>query len=214
MTEQHGDASTRPTTGPAAARPWRVFTLPNLVSAARLLGVPLFLYLVLVTHADLAALIVLIIGGSSDWVDGQLARRLGQVSRLGQLLDPTADRLYIVATVLALTVRDIVPWQLAGLLLLREVVVGASLPVLARYGYGPPPVHFLGKAATFVLLVAFPALLLASFGGTAESVFRPVGWSLAVWGTALYWCAGALYLVQADRLVRAARRAGAAAVGT
>src|SRR4051794_32354879 len=87
-----------------------VLTVPNLVSFLRLLGVPLFLYLLLVPHADVAAVIVLAIGGTSDWVDGFLARRLGQVSRLGELLDPLADRLYILATLVALSLRAIVPW--------------------------------------------------------------------------------------------------------
>lgn len=180
----------------------RVLTVPNLISFLRLLGVPLFLYFVLNPGHDLAALIVLVIGGTSDWVDGYAARALGQVSRLGQLLDPFADRLYILATVVAFTVRDVVPWQFTVALLAREVLPGTAIAILRWHGYGPPPVHYLGKTATFVLLVAFPLLLLAQLGSVAEQIGTPAGWALALWGLVLYWCAGVLYLVQAGRLVR------------
>jgi cardiolipin synthase len=145
----------------------RVFTLANVISFARLLGVPLFLYLFLVAHADGPAIWVLAIGGTSDWIDGYVARRMGQVTRLGQLLDPVADRLYILATILALTVRGIVPWPVTAALLLREAILGVCLLILPRYGYGPPPVHYLGKTATFILLMAFPMLLLAAVSPAA-----------------------------------------------
>nr|WP_240940006.1 CDP-alcohol phosphatidyltransferase family protein [Planosporangium flavigriseum] len=179
-------------------------TIPNLISFARLVGVPLFLYLFLVSRDYGAAVIVLALGGTTDWVDGYLARRLGQVSRLGELLDPLADRLYILATLVAFTVRDIVPWPFTAALLLREVVVGATIPVLRRYGYGPLPVHYVGKTATFLLLAAFPVLLLARVGG--GSVAGPIGWGLAWWGIVLYWVAGVLYLIQFFAVVQAARR--------
>jgi cardiolipin synthase (CMP-forming) len=185
----------------------RILTVPNLISAARLLGVPLFLYLVLGVRADAAAVVVLAVGGTSDWIDGYVARRLGQVSRLGELLDPLADRLYILATVLALTVRDVVPWQFTVALLARDAVLLACLPVLRRFGYGPPPVHYLGKTATFLLLFAFPVLLLSAVAPATAPVAAPTGWGLAWWGLVLYWLAGALYLVQVVRLVRTARRA-------
>lgn len=180
----------------------QVFTLPNLISFARLLGVPLFLYLLLVARADVAAVVVLAIGGTTDWVDGWVARRLGQVSRLGELLDPLADRFYILATLVAFTVREVVPWQFTVALLARELLLLGSLGTLRRHGYGPPPVHFVGKTATFLLLTAFPILLLATaVPATATSA---IGWSLAWWGLTLYWVAGAMYVVQAGRLVRAA----------
>jgi cardiolipin synthase (CMP-forming) len=179
--------------------------VPNLISLARLAGVPLFLWLFLGLHADVWAVAVLALGGTTDWVDGYLARRLGQVSRLGELLDPLADRLYILATLLALTVREVVPVQLTVAILAREAVLLACLPVLRRYGYGPPPVHYLGKTATFVLLVAFPALLLAYASDAAAVWAHPVGWSLAWWGLVLYWVAGLLYVVQVVAVVRRAR---------
>lgn len=197
----------------AATPSGRVLTVPNLISFARLLGVPLFLYLFLGTDAEVAAIVVLAAGGTSDWIDGFAARRLHQVSRLGELLDPLADRLYILATLLAFTARDVVPWQFAAALLLREVVVGAVLAVLRRYGYVGLPVHYVGKAATFILLFAFPVLLLAWSVSATTDVAGAVGWALAWWGLVLYWVAGALYLVQAVGLIRTARRhrlAGAA----
>jgi cardiolipin synthase len=183
----------------------RILTVPNLISFARLLGVPLFLYLFLGPHAYAVAVVVLVIGGTSDWVDGYLARRLGQVSRLGELLDPLADRLYILATLVAFTVGRVVPWWFTAALLLRELVLVVSLAVLRRYGYGPPPVHYLGKTATFILLFGFPVLLLAKASAGAAPVAWPTGWALAWWGLALYWAAGVLYVIQAVGLVRAAR---------
>ena len=183
----------------------RVLTVPNLISFARLLGVPLFLYLFLVVEADVAAIVVLTVGGLSDWVDGYAARRLGQVSRLGALLDPLADRLYIFATVLAFTVREVLPLSFTVALLLREIVMAVCLAVLRRHGYSPPQVHYVGKTATFLLLAAFPMLLLAAFD-EAATVAHPVGWGLAWWGIVLYWVAAAFYIVQAVGLVRAERR--------
>ncbi|SCL72455.1 CDP-alcohol phosphatidyltransferase family protein [Micromonospora peucetia] len=189
----------------------RILTLPNAISFVRLLGVPLFLYLLLVARADVAALVVLAIGGTTDWVDGWIARRMHQVSRLGELLDPLADRLYILATLLGFTARDVVPWQFTAALLARELLLLGSLGVLRRHGYGPPPVHYVGKTATFLLLAAFPVLLLAAAVPGAAAVAGAIGWGLAWWGLVLYWVAGALYVVQAGRLVRAVRTGGASA---
>jgi cardiolipin synthase len=195
-----------PTRVDAPAAAGRVLTVPNIISFARLAGVPLFLYLFLFTGHQVTALVVLALGGTSDWVDGYLARRLRQVSRLGALLDPLADRLYILATLLAFTARDVIPWPFTAALLLRELVVGATIPVLRRYGYGPLPVHYVGKTATFILLFAFPVLLLARASSDAAPVAGPAGWGLAWWGIALYWVAGVLYLLQFRAVVRAARR--------
>jgi cardiolipin synthase (CMP-forming) len=185
----------------------KTFTVPNLISFARLLGVPVFLYLFLVSDRPGWAVVVLVLGGTSDWVDGYLARRLNQVSRLGTLLDPLADRLYLVVTVLALTARAVIPWQFTAALVAREVFLGICLLVLRRYGYGPLPVHYLGKAATFLLLGAFPLLLLAWCATGAQPVAGACGWALAWWGIVLYWCAAALYVGQVRGLVRAARTA-------
>lgn len=184
----------------------RVGTVPNLISLARLIGVPVFLYLLLVAEQPVAALVVLAAGGTTDWLDGWAARRLGQVSRLGELLDPLVDRLYILATLLAFTAEGIVPWQFTVALLARELVLLVGLGVLRRAGHPPPPVHYLGKTATFVLLAAFPVLLLAVAAPGTGWWSHPVGWALAWWGVVLYWVAGVLYLVQMRQVVRQGRR--------
>jgi cardiolipin synthase len=184
----------------------RVWTIPNLISFARLVGVPIFLYLFLVLHADVAALVVLAVGGSSDWVDGYLARRLNQVSRLGELMDPFADRLYIFATLVAFTVRHVVPWQFTVAIVLRDVLLSVCLLVLRRYGYGPPPVHYIGKTATFILLAAFPVLLLADANRSLHTFWYASGWALAWWGIVLYWIAGLFYVIQVIGAVRLARK--------
>jgi cardiolipin synthase (CMP-forming) len=184
----------------------RILTVPNMLSFLRLLGVPLFLWLILVPQADGWALVVLLVAGLTDWLDGKIARATNSISRLGQLLDPLADRLYIAATLIGLAVRGIVPWWLVILLLARDLVVGAYLALLKRRGITGLPVHFLGKAATFNLLYAFPLLLLGDGADAAgidyHDVARVVGWAFAIWGTVLYWWAGVLYIEQARRILR------------
>ncbi|MDG6103454.1 CDP-alcohol phosphatidyltransferase family protein [Dactylosporangium aurantiacum] len=182
-----------------------VLTVPNLISFARLLGVPLFLYLFLATDATGWAIAVLVVGGLSDWVDGFAARRLKQVSRLGELLDPLADRLYILATLFALTFKDVVPWWFTIALLAREAVMVLCLVVLRVLGHGPPPVHYVGKTATAVLLMGFPMMLLAKFSEAARPWALPSGWALLWWGIVLYWVAAVFYFIQAAIHVRAGR---------
>ena len=225
MTSSNGPSPAAPAQPPAAvATPAvadrnqladRVWTLPNALSVLRLLGVPLFLWLLLGPQADGWAVAVLMAAGVSDWADGKLARILGQSSRLGALLDPAADRLYIVATLVAFVLRDVVPLWLVAALVARELVLGVLLLVLRWYGYPPLQVHYLGKAATFILLYAFPLLLLADGDGPVAAVAEPVAWALTVWGTGLYLVAGLLYAAQAVALVRAerARRPAAAPIG-
>ena len=196
----------------------RVLTVPNGISVLRLLGVPVFLWLVLglrTATGDGWAVGVLIASAASDWLDGKIARAFNQQSRLGQLLDPAADRLYIAATLIALAVRAIIPWWLVGLLAVREIAVGVALAVLNRRGFGALQVSFVGKAATLCLLYAFPLLFLGDHGGPAATVARVAGWAFAIWGTALYWWAGSLYIVQARGLLagRPAVPAGAGELG-
>jgi cardiolipin synthase (CMP-forming) len=180
----------------------RIWTVPNAISLARLAGVPVFLWLVLGPEADGWAVALLILAGVSDWLDGKIARAWNQQSRLGQVLDPAADRLYIAATLIALAVRGIIPWWLVGLLVAREVVLGAALLVLRQRGYGPLQVSLVGKTATLCLLYAFPLLFLGSHTGPLALTARIIGWAFAIWGTGLYWWAAALYLVQTARLAR------------
>jgi cardiolipin synthase len=187
----------------------RVWTVPNLLSLLRLLGVPVFLWLVLGPKADVWAVLVLIFAGFSDWLDGVIARAWNQVSRIGRLLDPLADRLYILATLAGLTLRGIIPWWLAAAVVARDVLLLWIPPVLRKYGYGPAlPVHFLGKAATANLLYAFPLLFLAGHVGWYAEPARVLGWALALWGTGLYWWAGVLYVAQVRRLIAASAPVG------
>ena len=182
-----------------------VLTIPNLLSVLRLLGVPVFLWLLLGPHADGWALLVLALSGVSDWADGVLARRLNQYSDLGALLDPLADRLYILATLVGLVLRHIIPLWFAVVLVGRDLVLGVGLLLLNRRGIAPPQVHYLGKAATFCLLYAFPLLLLGAHTGTLSAIARPIAWAFTIWGTGLYLWAGGLYLWQTTSLLRRGR---------
>lgn len=182
----------------------RILTWPNALSALRLAGVPVFLWLVIgprTATADVIAIAVLGVAGISDWLDGKLARMLDQGSRLGQVLDPAADRLYIAATLIGLAVRGIIPWWLVAVLGVRELAVGLSLLWLKRStGIAALRVSFVGKTATLCLMYAFPLLFI----GAHLSVVRVFGWAFAIWGTALYWWAAMLYLAQTRRLVNTA----------
>jgi cardiolipin synthase len=203
--------------GSAEQAPDRLLTIPNVLSLLRLAGVPLMLYLLLGPQEDGWAIVVLAAGGITDWLDGKLARVLGQNSRLGALLDPAVDRLYILAALVALGVREIVPWWAVGVLVARDLVLAATLPVLRHRGYGPYPVTYLGKGATFLLLYAFPLLLLGQTDTWAAPIALPLGLGFAAWGTALYLYTGLLYLAQfvlAMRTPTPARPAGAAELGS
>ena len=184
----------------------RIVTWPNALSAARLAGVPVFLWLVLgprTATSDLIAAGILGLAGITDWLDGKLARMLNQQSRLGALLDPAADRLYIAATIIALAVRGIMPWWLFGAIAGRELIVGVALLVLQRRTvYAALQVSFVGKTATLCLMYAFPLLFLGDHSGTTAEVVRVLGWAFAIWGIALYWWAAMLYLTQVRDLVR------------
>ena len=180
----------------------RVWTLPNLISMIRLAGVPVFLWLVLGPEADGWALALLMVSGITDFLDGWLARRLNQTSVVGQILDPVADRLYILAVVVGLALRDVIPWWAAVSLPLRDLLMWGLVPLLRTRGYSALPVHFLGKAATFNLLYAFPLLLLGEGDGIVATLARNFGWAFAWWGIGLYWWAGVLYAWQVRTLVR------------
>jgi cardiolipin synthase (CMP-forming) len=178
-----------------------VWTLPNIISGLRLLGVPLFLWLVLGPEADVLALLLLMVSGITDWLDGFLARRLDQASKLGEILDPVADRLYILAVVVGLAVRDIIPWWVALILPARDAFLWCLVPFLRTRGYSALPVHFLGKAATFNLLYAFPLLFVGDGTGTVATLGKMFGWAFAIWGIGLYWWAGVLYAWQVRKLL-------------
>jgi cardiolipin synthase (CMP-forming) len=187
-------------------RDTRVWTVPNLLSMARLAGVPVFLWLVLGPEADGWALCLLMVAGVTDYLDGWLARKLNQMSQLGQILDPVADRLYILAVVVGLGLRDIIPWWVVIILPLRDLLLWGLVPFLRTRGYSALPVHFLGKAATFNLLYAFPLLLLGDGEGTIPTLADVFGWAFAIWGIGLYWWAGVLYAWQVRRLLAETER--------
>lgn len=184
----------------------RVLTIPNLLSVVRIVLLPVFLWLVLVPEADVLALLVLVVSGITDYLDGKLARRLNQTSKIGAILDPVADRLYILAVVVGLALRDIIPWWLAVMLPLRDVFLFSLVPFLRTRGYSSLPVHFLGKAATAGLLYAFPLLLLGDGSGTVADLADVFGWAFAIWGVGLYWWGGVLYAFQVRRLLATTER--------
>lgn len=179
----------------------RLLTVPNALSVLRLAGVPLFLWL-LFSGREGWAVLVLVLSGLSDYLDGMVARRYHLESRMGQLLDPMADRLYILSTIVALAVLGALPVWFVVLLLGRDLFMGVLIVLLRRVGQTGLPVHVVGKAATFNLLVAFPLLLLAHVNAAVDGVARPLGWAFAWWGVGLYWLAAALYAVQAIGVLR------------
>ena len=179
-----------------------MWTLPNLLSMVRLAGVPVFLWLVLGPEADGWALALLMVSGITDFLDGWLARSLNQTSALGQILDPVADRLYILAVVVGLALRDDHPVVGGGARCrCATSCMWGLVPLLRTRGYSALPVHFLGKAATFNLLYAFPLLLLGDGEGVVATLADVFGWAFAIWGIGLYWWAGVLYAWQVRRLL-------------
>lgn len=180
----------------------RVLTVPNLLSIMRLCLLPVFLWLVLGPEADGWAVALLMIMGISDYLDGYVARRWNQYSALGEILDPVADRLFMLCAVIGLGAREIIPLWLALLLPARDVFLWTLVPFLRSRGFNSLPVHFLGKAATAALLYAFPLLLVGEGTSTGEVAARVVGWAFAIWGTGMYWWAGVLYAWQVRTLLR------------
>jgi cardiolipin synthase len=174
-----------------------VWTLPNVLSGIRLLTIPLFAWLALVPQQDALAALVLALGGATDFFDGMLARRWNQVTRLGQLLDPIADRLSTVTVLVVFLIRDVVPLWFVALLVLRDAVLTVEMGRLKSRGITGLPVNFIGKAATFNLMISFPLLLWGADPQTViEELARIAGWAFALWGTGLYLYSGALYIRQ------------------
>lgn len=181
-----------------------MITLPNLLSILRLALVPVFLVL-LVRGEDAWALLVLAVASLTDFLDGYLARRFGQITRLGQLLDPAADRLYIFAALLGLAWRDLVPWWIVLVIVGRDVFLLGLGVILANHGFGPLPVHQLGKVATFCLFYALPMIMLGEAFPAVSWWSLPVGWAFGLWGGFLYWWAGIIYAVETARVIRIPR---------
>lgn len=182
----------------------RIVTIPNILSMLRLLLIPVFFVLLVV--GELAwALVLIAVSAITDFVDGYVARQFNQVSRLGQLLDPAVDRLFILSTLLGLGWVQVLPWWLVIVIVARDVLLLVLGVVLANHRYGPLPVHHLGKMGTFAILFAMPVLLLAAALPDTAWIALPLGWAAAIWGVFLYWWAGVAYGLQAARLIRDAR---------
>jgi phosphatidylglycerophosphate synthase len=187
----------------------RVLTVPNVLSGIRLALIPVLVYVLLVAHADAWAVATLIFSGGSDWADGKIARLLNQSSKLGELLDPAVDRLYMIAVPVTFGLRGIVPWSIIGVLLARDALLAASLPVLRSRGLSALPVTYVGKAATFSLMSAFPLILLGQGDASWNRVLLACGWAFLIWGIATYLWAFVLYAVQVMLVVRRMPRVSA-----
>ena len=170
-----------------------VVNITNLLSFLRIALVPVFLWLLL-NEMFLSAILILVVAGITDFLDGYLARKLNQMTKLGKVLDPVADRLYIFATLLALSATGHIPWWLAALVISMDVLMLVSLPALACLGYATLQVHYIGKAGTFALLYSFPLLLMGKIFIEAQFILLPLAWAFALWGVALYWWSGFVYL--------------------
>jgi len=181
----------------------RVLTVPNALSVLRLMLLPVFLYLLFVAKANGWAVGVLMFSGFSDWADGKIARLVAnQSSRLGELLDPAVDRIYMVTVPVALAIYGAVPWWIVLTLIGRDAVLAATLPVVRTRGLTALPVTYIGKAATFALMSAFPLILLGQWDALWSRVVLACGWAFLIWGLAMYLWSGVLYLVQVAMVVR------------
>lgn len=191
----------------------RILTVPNILSFIRLLLVPVFLVLI-IAGRDGLALLVLVVSSVSDYLDGVIARRFRQMSRLGQLLDPAADRAFIFAALIGLAVRGVIPWWLFIAIVARDLMLVVLGLVLANHGFGPLPVHRLGKAGTLCLFYALPIIMIAEAFPDATAIATPLGWAFALWGVFLYWWGGVIYAAQTVRLTRIPRDGDAALSAT
>ncbi|AYF73780.1 CDP-alcohol phosphatidyltransferase family protein [Nocardia yunnanensis] len=181
----------------------RIFTVPNILSVLRLIGVPVFLWLLLAEKADGWAFALLVASGITDWADGKLARLLDQSSKLGALLDPLVDRLYLLATLGGFLIRGILPWWVVVILVGRDAILTLTLGIYKRRDLPPPEVIYLGKAATFALMSALPWLLAGQMDWAAAGFGRAFGGAFLIWGTAVYVWTGILYLGKAVAVARA-----------
>jgi len=191
----------------------RIVTIPNILSLFRLLLIPVFFGLLLTGHLGWA-LVLIAVSAITDFVDGYVARHFNQVTRLGQLLDPAADRLFILTTLLGLGLVGVLPWWFIAVIVARDVLLLVLGVVLANHRFGPLPVHHLGKMGTFAILFTMPVLLLAAAFPDTAWLALPVGWAAGIWGVFLYWWAGVAYALQAARMIREVRGAAASASDT
>ena len=188
----------------------RVLTIPNVLSVIRLLLVPVFVYLILVPRAFAPAVAILMFSGVSDWADGKIARLVpNQSSRLGELLDPLVDRIYMITVPVGLALAGVVPWAVVAILLGRDLLLAATLPIVRGRGVAALPVTYIGKAATFALMSGFPLILLGQWDALWSKVIGATGWAFVIWGIGMYLWSAVLYLFQVRLLVRALPKASA-----
>ncbi|MGB3483442.1 MAG: CDP-alcohol phosphatidyltransferase family protein [Mycobacterium sp.] len=184
----------------------RVFTVPNLLSLVRLILIPVFVYLLLGTDqaaANAWAVGILMFSGASDWLDGKIARSFqGQSSRLGELLDPAVDRLYMITIPISFGLAGLIPWWMIAVLIVRDGLLALMLPVLRSRGLTALPVTYVGKAATFALMTAFPLILLGQWDALWSRVIGACGWGFLIWGIGMYLWAFVLYVIQLVLVVR------------
>lgn len=183
----------------------RVLTVPNVLSVLRLVLIAVFIYLLLVSHSYGWATTVLMVSGASDWADGKIARLLDQYSRLGELLDPAVDRLYMVVVPVAMAIAGMIPWWIIAVLLGRDALLATTLPVLRSRGLTALPVTYIGKAATFALMSAFPLILLGQWelaGAGWTHWVGACGWAFLIWGVYMYLWSFVLYVLQVAAVLR------------
>jgi len=183
----------------------QVLTLPNLITLARLACLPVFLWLLFGKEDRAAAAALLAVLGITDWVDGYLARHLGQVSELGKILDPVADRLLFIVGAGGILIDGSVPTWFAVIVLVRETLVGGATLVLATLGARRIDVTWFGKAGTFGLMIAFPLFLASHSDLSWADTAGVLAWIAAIPGLALSLYAAVLYVPIARRALREGR---------
>lgn len=209
-TETESPGSAQP---PAPVRSDRIVTVPNALSVLRLLLIPVFVWLLLGVDSPGWAFAVLFVSGLSDWLDGKLARWLNQSSKLGVLLDPAADRIYVLVIPIVFGIKGYVPWWIIGIIIARDVLLFATAPLLTSRGITALPTLYIGKAATFALMSSFPWLLAGQLDGAVGTVCYPIGWAFLIWGVGLYVWSLILYWIQTLAVVRGMDRVTGAAAG-
>jgi cardiolipin synthase len=182
-----------------------LWTAPNLISLARLACIPLFLYLLFGRHNRLAAGSLLAGLGATDWVDGWIARRYGQVSEIGKVLDPAADRLLFIVGVVGIIIDGSAPAWFSVLVVVREAVIGLSMVVLTALGMKRFDVTYLGKCATFALMFAFPLFLAQAGVHSGKAVWTVAAWLFAIPGLILSYYTAVAYVPQMRQNLRAGR---------
>jgi cardiolipin synthase len=185
----------------------RILTVPNVITLVRLLCIPLYLWLLFGAHRQIAAAVLLAVLGATDWVDGFVARRYGQVSTFGKVLDPTADRILVGTAVISIMIYGAVPLWFGLATIAREVLVSAMVLLLASLGAARIDVLWVGKAGTFGLMFAYPTFLLGYGTADWQEPIRIIGWVTGLIGLALAWWAAGSYIAPARRALRDGRAA-------